>query len=208
MISVIMPVTLQDYPGAAKQRDQRFIQAVRSFIAQMDITDHELIIVSDGCLYSREIYEQRFAAIPNIHFIAMPKQPLFSGILRQKGIASSINEWICYLDSDDKLGPLHLASIARNIKTRPADWLYWDEYLETNDGPGIKQVNIAHGSIGTSSIAHKRELPVSWEGCNGYGHDWQFISQLNIYKSVKISQAWYYICHVPGIFEKKLKTDL
>ena len=59
------------------------------------------------------------------------------------------------------------------------------------------------GSCGVSNIAHKRSLDVSWEGCDGYGHDWEFIKKLMNASSKyeHIDHAGYYVAHIPGVIE-------
>lgn len=204
MISVIMPVTLQDYSGGATNREFKFIRAVKSFVAQTEVSGHELIIVSDGCKRSEEIYNTRWKdKINNIKFIYLSKQENhFAGRVRQEGIKIATNKWITYLDSDDKYGITHLYQICRYIKNQDkADWLYWNDVLQKKTGAEERVVEIELGRIGTSCIAHKKDLPVSWEGLDGYNHDFQFILQLKNHKSVKISKTEYHVHHQPGIFE-------
>ena len=68
-ISVIMPSFLSQYDGCAKNREQKFIRAVDSFIAQT-YNDKELVIVADGCLKTKNLYEQLYSKNPDIKFIA------------------------------------------------------------------------------------------------------------------------------------------
>lgn len=199
-----MPVTLASYINCAKNRRSKFITAIKSFLDQFNVSGHELVIVSDGCLEAKEVYETMFSDRENIRFIMLDKQPYMSGTLRQAGIEASNpkNKWICYLDSDDMFGIFHLAAVIKGIRQNPdVDWIYWDDIMDYPDQPVTKEVSIEHGSIGTSSIAHRRNLPVSWTGCDGYGHDWLFISKLNILKKAKISGTSYHIRHIPNTFD-------
>jgi glycosyltransferase involved in cell wall biosynthesis len=185
MISVIMPSFLGHYPGAATNREFKLCRAIESFMAQQL---GELIVISDACEKTVEIAQRYPVRIFKLH----KKQPSFSGDLRQIGINLARFDWIAYLDSDDVLGKGHLRSILDNAGN---DWLWWDDIRAGKPNPCQLAVN----HIGTSCIAHRRELPVYWD--HGYKHDWRFIQQLMNYNGKKIS-ANYHVMHVPGLFDE------
>jgi glycosyltransferase involved in cell wall biosynthesis len=188
MISVIMASNLEDYPGAASNREWKFTRAVNSFLNQ---NLGELIVISDGCDRTSEIC--RSINHPTVKLLEIAKQPLFSGEVRQHGIQSAEFPWICYLDTDDEFLPGHLRAIVDEISD-DVDWMYFDDIVNELR----RQVEILYCQIGTSSIAHKKNLPVSWP--NGYGHDWEFIQKLGPnYK--KIWGAGYKVNHMPGVFD-------
>jgi len=54
-VTVIMASYLQDYSGSAKNREKKFIRAVKSFKNQT-YENKELIIVSDGCIKTIELF--------------------------------------------------------------------------------------------------------------------------------------------------------
>ena len=58
-VSVIMPVYLGEYEGCATNREDKFIRAVNSFL-QNNLSDSELIIVSDDCLITKNIVNDKF----------------------------------------------------------------------------------------------------------------------------------------------------
>lgn len=206
LFSVIMPVTLANYEGGANHRADKFKRAVKSFLSNVFSSDNvELIIISDGCDEAEAIYNQDFQRYKNIKFFKIEKQPLFSGNVRQFGIEQAEGEYILYLDSDDVLGEMHFDIISRQLKSanKPL-WCYFDDYIVY----GIKDIvkkktRLEHGSVGTSSICHKKKIGVSWEGCDGYGHDWKFIQKLieiNKYPT-KIVSPQYFIHHIPKVID-------
>ena len=99
-VSVIMPVFLGPYSGAASSRDWKFVRSLFSFVNN-DYHNKELIVCSDGCDSSQEIYERHKHNLPNVLFYKIEKQPLFSGKVRQHALDMSSGNIICYLDADD-----------------------------------------------------------------------------------------------------------
>lgn len=184
MISVVMPSYLGNYPTAASNREQKLPRAIESFLSQ---EIGELIVVADGCYKTVEI-----ASKYPVKTILIDKQPHFSGVPRNIGIQAAQYDYIAYIDNDDVFGNGHLQSIADNVDT---DWLYWDDYV---DGK-IRTVWFEMGHIGTSAIAHKKEIDCRWG--DGYGHDWEFIQQLKQYPSKRITTN-YQVMHIPGTVDQ------
>ena len=220
-ISVIMPVYLGEYEGSASNREEKFRRALDSFKAQT-FTHCNLIVVSDGCEKASKICKQ-YAADQNgqykrIVLLEMDKQPLFSGNVRQKGLdyirtdpeylghTRKFDHYVAYLDSDDWIGKNHLERLS--FYCQPHRWAYYNERIYRGENLPLteKIVSPQHGSIGTSSIIHKAKLKgVSWKGCDGYGHDWDFIQRLMRTQAPslenKIKAGQYYICHIPNVLE-------
>jgi cellulose synthase/poly-beta-1,6-N-acetylglucosamine synthase-like glycosyltransferase len=200
-VSVIMPVFLGDYEGGAKDRLSKFRRAINSFVDN-DYTNKELIIVGDNCklaeeILLEEIYDYNF----DIRFINMPKkQKIFSGKLRTKGIELAKGEYIMYLDSDDILGAQHISNVVGQMKSNNLDWCYSNDYIMMPNGLVPKDVELEHGRIGTSSIAHINRPKLNWRFCNGYGHDWKFIKKLIKFSDnyAKVYGSSYIICHIPN----------
>ncbi len=204
VFSIIMPSYLGDYLNAAKNRPAKMRRAINSVLAQT-YKDWELIIISDGCDKTVKLY-QEFSHHKNIKCLKIPKQNLFAGVVRQKGIEHATGKYIIYLDNDDFYGKNHLSIIKAGLDNN--DWVYFNETLyamrrDTNKVEATKKiVKLGCGIAGTSSICHKRNLNVSWNGLDGYGHDWWFIKQLMQYNSYKkISDGEYFVCHQPRIFD-------
>jgi len=188
---------LGDYPNAAKNRDTKFVRAVKSFLTQT-YQNKELIIVSDGCPVTNYLYETNFKKFDNVKLVPIPKQPLYSGEMRNAGLAEATGEVIAYLDSDDIFGKTHLETIMNEFSDE-IDLVYFDDYLVLS--PDFKHlhkriVETRYGSIGTSSISHKNVGWLKWS--NGYGHDFQFLSTaivngMQFKKLQKVPQ--YLVCH-------------
>ena len=207
-ISVVMASYLGQYTHCADDRIRKFHRAVNSFVKQ-NYQDKELIIVSDGC--SVTINEsQKYVGNPNIKLHAIEKQPQFSGNVRNYGCNVATGDVICYLDTDDFIGNNHLNQIGLSFDYhKGVDWIYFDDNIIYNFNPTDlnmvlsqlgRDVKLAFGSIGTSSIAHKRLPDINWIGCNGYGHDWTFIKRLiDLNKpNIKIYGCQYNVCHIPN----------
>lgn len=206
-ISVIMPVYLGYFSNAAVDRAVKFERAVKSFIKQ-DYPNKRLLIVADGCEDTVKIYQALFADYIDIVLIKIEKQEPFSGNVRQVAMERIATGVVTYLDSDDEfLNTNHLSAIMNGMISTQADWVYADEYIgnANRSGAYAKKVIIAieKDSIGTSSVSHKVIPGLSWSGCNGYGHDWEFVQRLKALSNNyhKIDGTSYHICHIPNQFE-------
>jgi len=202
IFSVVMASYLGEYPGCAKNRVSKFIRSVNSFLEQT-YHDKELIIISDGCDITENIYQDHFSNFKNIKFHKIVKDVLFGGKTRNKGIELSKGDWICYLDTDDFLSKNHLQIVSEQISGE-YDWYFSDDYLvvEYNSVDDFKFIvrenKIEINRIGTSSILHKKDLGVYWG--DGYAHDWRFIlNLLNKTEKVNKIKAGYNVCHIPNM---------
>jgi len=200
-IKVIMASYLSPYPNSATNQPEKFIRAVSSFINQ-SYTNKELIIVSDGCEITNALYDKWFSSESTIRLIKMPKQKIFSGLIRQTGI-DSITERdciICYLDSDDEIMPTHLYNIVTQFSD-DLEFVYYNDYIATQPAHTERHVELRMNHIGTSAIAHKNKSCYKWTSSK-YGHDWVFVSEYLIPNSngkhKKINGCAYLIHHIPG----------
>ena len=202
-VSVIMASYLLPYPNSASNRDKKFLRAVNSFKKQT-YENKELIIVSDGCPLTIELYNKYFSNEENIKLIQIPKQALYSGNMRNAALEIADGDIISYLDSDDILGSKHLQIIVEQFNLNEYDWVFYDD-LMTLDNTFKKFhhriVEPRWASIGTSSISHKnlKDVNVLWS--DGYGHDFLFVFKLasNGYKFKKLKKTpEYIVCHYGG----------
>lgn len=206
-ISVVMASFLGDYDLAGTDRIRKFHRAIESFLNQT-YKNSELIVVADGChITANELL--KYGNDSRIKLIPIQKQQLFSGNVRNTGCFMAMGDYICYLDTDDILGENHLNSIAKAfIENKGLDWVYYDDYVIygfnpiTNDilSKAKRDVELSYGSVGTSSVAHKRLADINWNGCDDYGHDWTFITKLinNKPNYIKIEGCEYDVCHIPN----------
>ena len=202
-VSVIMPVFLGHYEGCAEDREDKFVRAINSFLSN-DYENKELIVIGDCCKISEKILQEQFTdelISHKIKFYNMPyKRKVFSGKLRSVGLELAEGKYIMYLDSDDMLGDKHITNVYCQLKFNNLDWCYYNDFILPDNGKLIKkEVELEHGSIGTSSIAHINSKRLTWRWCNGYGHDWKFVKKLIRFSNnhEKIYGATYIICHIP-----------
>ena len=197
-ISVIMASYLLPYPGSRNNPDKKFIRAVNSFKKQI-YQNKELVIVSDGCPLTIDLFNQYFSNEPNIKLLQIPKQQLYSGAMRNVALDLVDGDIISYLDTDDVLGPKHLQIIVDQFDTDKYDWVFYNDYMVID--PTFKKLHLRiveprWASIGTSSISHKNNRDIKWK--SGYGHDFLFMFSmaslgLRFKKLEKIPE--YLVCH-------------
>ncbi len=203
-ISVIMPSYLGHYDGCAAERELKLMRAVHSFLDNT-YENKELIIISDGCTRTTDIYNMFFIHYDNIKLVKIEKQSLFSGSVRQRGIDECSGEIITFLDIDDLIGIDHLSKIVYYMNAMRLDWCYYDANLGYGKNNfGISETILVGGNCGTSSISYRKEMGVSWDKCDGGGHDWNFIIWLmrssKNYKKIDEIKS-YHICHINGKFD-------
>jgi len=201
-ISVIMASFL-GMPNREKL-DLKFKRAVNSFLKQ-NYEDKELIIVADGCEKTMQIYNESYSNEKNIKFIPIPKQPLYSGIMRNIAYEAAEGEIVTYLDADDVIGKNHLNTIQDQFDINTYDWVYYDDYMTLDKdfkNLFVRLVEPRYGSIGTSSISHKHPCLLKngqyLRFSTGYGHDFVFVMKLASlgYKFKKLDKMpEYIVCH-------------
>lgn len=201
-ISVIMASFL-GMPGRDRL-DAKFKRAVTSFLKQ-SYEDKELIIVSDGCEKTMQIYNENFTSYQNIKVIPIPKQPLYSGIMRNIAYEVADGDMITYLDADDVIGKNHLSIIAEQFDLEKWDAIYYNDFMTLDKDFSklhVRVVEPRYGSIGTSSFSHKHPKSLKngeylrWG--DGYGHDFCYFLKIASlgYKFKKLEKMpEYIVCH-------------
>ena len=194
MISVILPVHLGKYKGAARQPEKKLKRAINSVIEQ-SYNDWELIVIADGCETGASVAFEMLQE-HNAGVYLLPKQRRWSGVPRNYGIRKAKGDIICYLDHDDCFGINHLQMIADGFS---GDWVFFDDYTY-KDGFKQRKCKLKKYCCGTSNIAHKKG--VFWCENNKYGlDDWHFILKLMEYGEPKFIQAEYMVCHIPNKYD-------
>lgn len=130
-ISIVMQSYLGDYPGSRKNPIDKFIRAVDSFLNQT-YSNSELVIVSDGCSITHNLYLEKYkheerikyayvskTGMPNMYEL-VSDQKYYRGIPRQVGVTITTGELITYMDSDDLLLPNYLELLS-NIYNQYSD---------------------------------------------------------------------------------------
>jgi glycosyltransferase involved in cell wall biosynthesis len=187
-ISVVMQSYLGDYPGGRSQPKRKFIRAVQSFLDQT-YQNKELIIVSDGCELTKQLYDLAFSECQDIRFVFLTKNKKeqfcektsdgmirknFRGIPRKIGCAMASGEYICYLDSDDKFAEDYLEKLSHICK-EGYEFLFNKHFLHPTKEFGFSN-STKHTIVfkehedkpslimsSTCSIIHKSKYGSYWE---------------------------------------------
>lgn len=180
-VSVIMA----SWCGSGRENmDKKLVRAVNSFLNQTYKGEKELIIVGDGCVTTKNLYEANWLENKEVKYFGSAKMPMYAGGIRDIGLKIATGDIICYLDNDDVFGKTHIETIVEQF-TDDIDWCYYNDYLVLNKEFTkfqIRWVDQRWGSIGTSSIAHRHPKKfdklsdIQW--FNGYSHDWLFVMSL------------------------------
>jgi len=204
-ISVIMASFLS--MPQRQNLEAKFVRAVKSFLNQTH-EDKELIIVADGCEKTLNLYNQHFSDKENVKIIPIPKQPLYSGTMRNIAYDVCEGDLVTYLDADDCIGKDHLKIILEQFNFEEVDWVYYNDYMTLNKEftkLHIREVEPRWASIGTSSISHKHPKLLKngeWlKFSTGYGHDFLFCMKLASlgYKFKKLDKMpCYIVAHYQG----------
>ena len=131
-ISYIMQSYLGQYPGSRTDSSTKFIRAVQSFLDQTH-KDSELIIASDGCEKTHQIYYELFKAEPRIKYVYIDKNTpnmyegevkYYRGLPRQVARSLVTGEVTTYMDSDDFILP-NSAAILNEVWSRAKSTMEW-----------------------------------------------------------------------------------
>lgn len=125
---------LGEYPNSRKNPEIKFIRAINSFLNQIN-DNCELIIVSDGCDITTDLYNKHFKHYDNIRCVFVERDSkvmydkiddkiFYRGTPRQKGLDISTGEIITYMDSDDFLLPEFTEIILSNFLSS-IEGVYW-----------------------------------------------------------------------------------
>lgn len=194
--SIVVASYLGKYPHCASNREWKFTRAIESAINQT-LQDFEIVIVADGCIRTKHIYEKQYAQHSFIRLVEIEKQVMYSSSVRNTGIEHSTGDYITYLDTDDMIGKNHLVKIASSLAD--FDWVWYDDYLMDNlFKHHYNKCDLKYGKCGTSNITHKRDISVRWMRSGYSNDDWSFIrSLMTLPNFSKVNTPEYFICHVP-----------
>lgn len=223
-ISVIMPAYLGEYPGSRKDPDKKFIRAVESFRKQT-LKEKELIIVSDGCEITNQIYQDNWKEDPSIRLVISEKmQVVWPGELREMGRSIAKYDWITYLDSDDMYLQNHLTVISGVIKNRDHGVTVFinthyifpfpenpNELMLAYVGMDLEKYNQTRNTLeildgnriaatkarglGTWQLVHHKQIPHRWMNSEEMGEDAFFIERIKKTERIQNFRGSYLICH-------------
>ena len=204
-LSFIMQSFLGDYPGSRSNPKQKFIRAVNSFLELENVDKCELIIVSDGCEITHNVYHELFAENEYIKYayVSKPKfrmyehdgtrGQMYRGLPRQIGRELAEGVVTTYLDSDDYLQPTAANILISNWHAAINSGEYynlatthaWYDSVDGGENPdGDKWVQCDHESVieipKLKGKWHKRYV----EGNMANSSTWS-ISHLSV-----VSQKW------------------
>lgn len=196
-----MPSFMGVYPGCASNREGKLRRALKS-IRDQSFRSFEVWVVADGCERTEDIVKTEF---PEFNVSVIPKQKLWSGNVRNRGIVNSSGEFIAYVDSDDMIGPDHLKIIDQWIGEENFDWVFFNDIVFKGTWTKRACTPFVKGKNGTSNIVHKKYMNgvddvVLWHD-TGYEHDWNFVQALtktSEHGLIIHDAAQYYVCHIPG----------
>src|SRR4030042_2113545 len=196
--SAIIQSYLGWYGGAAMDRENKLIRAVKSILDQT-FQDFEIIVVADGCEQTFNIIRDTFMPHDKISVYLITKQVFWSGVPRTFGNQMAKGEYILYLDIDDRWGNNHLQII--NDQLNGFDWVWFNDYRYQWRAKAFCEnpCNIFRiGQNGTSNVCFKRAMNATWD-FNGYSHDYYFNKSLikSSNNFAKIRTPEYYVCHLP-----------
>lgn len=206
--SIVMASHLDEYEyrniKSATNRVEKFHRAVESVLAQSD-PDWELVIVADGCLKTIEGCKERYLGMNiDLKVVFIPKQDIWSPVVRNEGLMRASGTWIIYLDTDDWLGPGHLHVLREHLSRTAEKWAHFDDLvLEQRSGKwGYRFCNLnKKHSFGTSNVAHSALIEARWP-TGGYEHDFHFINTLKMHgPGQRIENAEYFVGHVPRRYD-------
>ena len=114
-------------------------KAIQSVFAQ-NFTDFELIIVDDDSKDdSAEIAAKAIESRPNCRLIKQENAGV--SVARNKGVAASQGEYLCFLDADDWWDSLFLEEMAKLIAEIPDAGIYGTNYTIVNETKGKTRVS-------------------------------------------------------------------
>ena len=210
--SIVVPSYLENYSGGATDREAKFHRAVESVLAQ-SFTSWELIVVADDCEKTWAAKERYLQRGERIKFFRVPKQRQWSPHVRNFGLHKAVGQYACYLDTDDRFGPYHLAALHAGLQEAemPAwaafDSLVWDKGTNFWASQLVSDL-LQRRRAGTSNIVHRVGFGY-WPEIEyrhpGYGYaveDRSFVQALQAHSApVVLSGAEYYVCHIPNDYD-------
>lgn len=197
--SIIMPVTLANYPNSARNKPEKLKRAIDSVMNQTS-DDWQLVVIADA---DQQAYDQVRNGYQNKNILLamVKKQPKFGGI-RNIGVGLATGKYVIYLDADDYYLPNYLEQLQHEIKqeTESAWYIVDDMVYQTQTSLIRREAKITHGYCGTANIIHRRQIEARWADKAGYSQDdWLFVQALQKVqqKPVYLKTCGNVVAHIP-----------
>lgn len=153
-ISIIMQSYLKDYPGARTNAVQKLKRVIASFLTQT-YSNCELIIVSDGCDITHDVWLNEIKGIPRIKYAYVDKpegdnmyevkdgKKFYRGFPRTIGMKLATGDIITYCDSDDYL-MAHFCDmiVAQHTANPNSDWMYNTSWFDHKNVIGLNKNSV------------------------------------------------------------------
>lgn len=146
-----------------------FIRKALESIASQTFKDWELIIVDDGSTdnslevvneYIRDVLCVMCDVCKNVRVIHQTNSGVAAA--RNRGVAESHGEFVCFLDADDRWEPTFLEEIDRMIAEYPDAGIYASNYIYYKPGKTHVALNLERGYINYSeAYLQSGSMPVT-----------------------------------------------
>lgn len=178
--------------------------AIRSVVQQTE-HDWELIIIDDGSNDTTyNIVKQFLQNDPRIVYFYQNNQGLAHA--RNRGLTIATGDFICFVDSDDELTPMHLEKRLRYMKRSPAvDFIHGGmiligpkkkHFVADVTNPG-KKIHLSKCHIG-GTFFFRRSILKKVTGFKPipFGEDFEFYRRVERYFSIRKVQYPTYLYHL------------
>lgn len=143
-------------------------KALRSVFAQT-FTDYELIVVDDGSTdnslqVAKRLLDEASQNLSPFTFHLLTQKNAGVGAARNKGVAESSGEYLCFLDADDWWEPTFLEEMAKFVEEYPGAGIYASNYTYFKPGKTHVAVNHPSGDINYPKLYFDNGAMPIWTG--------------------------------------------
>ncbi|WP_372966646.1 glycosyltransferase [Marinobacter sp.] len=191
--------------------------AVESVLAQ-SFEDFELIVIDDGSTDETPELMKQYLADSRVRYFQQPNQG--QSVARNRGIAESSGEFICFLDSDNAWVESRLASALQAFEANPqADIVYGDYMVIDAEGRelGVNRMKRYSGRI-TPMLIHDNFVSMNttmtrrrcFEEMGGFDSNDRLAEDYGLWLRFSTQYTFHYLPEVLGFYrvmEDQISTD-